>query len=121
MRNIIAVDWDTMKELADEEARVRSEITDVCEYVYREEALRRVARRRGDSKMLGDLEKRHLASVRAFWNTALEAAKDLDMAEEEVGGYMRDRDPRLDQLRYDAVTALDSLGLYIAVHVDGLY
>ena len=115
MRTIIAVNWDTMKELADEEARVRSEITDVCEYVYREEALRRVARRRGDPKMLRDLEERHRASVRAFGDIALNSSGALDMVE-EVGGYMRGEDPLLDQLVYDAISALESLGLYVILH-----
>lgn len=46
MRTVIAVDLDTMRELADEETRVRSEKIDWCEAAYREEAVRRVEERR---------------------------------------------------------------------------
>lgn len=46
MRTVIAVDLNTMRELADEEARVRSEKIDWCEAAYREEAVRRVEERR---------------------------------------------------------------------------
>lgn len=39
-RTVIAVDLDTMRELADEETRVRSEKTDWSNVAYREEAVR---------------------------------------------------------------------------------
>lgn len=40
MRTVIAVDLNTMRELADEEAHVRSEKTDWSNVAYREEAVR---------------------------------------------------------------------------------
>lgn len=52
MRTVIAVDLDTMRELADEEATVRSEKTDWCEAAYREEAVRRVEERRETQKTI---------------------------------------------------------------------
>ena len=45
MRTVIAVDLNTMRELADEEATVRSEKTDWSAAAYREEAVRRVEER----------------------------------------------------------------------------
>lgn len=41
MRTVIAVDLNTMRELADEEVRVCSEKIDWCEAAYREEAISR--------------------------------------------------------------------------------
>lgn len=60
-RTVIAVDLDTMRELADEETRVRSEKTDWREAAYREEAVRRVEERRETQKMLEVWEARRLA------------------------------------------------------------
>ena len=117
MRTIIAVDWDTMKEFADEEARVCAEGQDWFGGENREEAIRRVVKRRGDPKMLRDLEERHRACVRASKSIALKTAEALDRAE-GTGGYIRGRDPRLDQLMNDAISALDTLGLYIIFHDD---
>lgn len=117
MRTIIAVDWDIMKEFSDDEARVRAEGQDWFGGAIREEAIRRVVKRRGDPKMLRDLEARHRACVRASKSIALKASEALDRAE-DTGGYMRGRDPWLDQLMNDAISALDTLGLYVIFHYD---
>lgn len=63
-RTAIAVDLDTMRELADEETRVRSEKTDWSNVAYREEAVRRVEERLETQKMLEVRETRRLARLR---------------------------------------------------------
>lgn len=80
MRTVIAVDLNTMRELADEEARVRSEKNGWCEAAYREEAVRRVEERRETQKMLEVWEARRLARLTAIENTAFGAMTDLYMA-----------------------------------------
>lgn len=79
-RTVIAVDLDTMRELADEETRVRSEKTDWSSVAYREEAVRRVEERRETQKMLEVWEARRLACLTAIENTAFGAMTDLYMA-----------------------------------------
>lgn len=79
-RTVIAVDLDTMRELADEEVRVRSEKIDWCEAAYREEAVRRVEERRETQKMLEVWEARRLARLTAIENVAFGAMTDLYMA-----------------------------------------
>lgn len=80
MRTVIAVDLNTMRELADEETRVRAEKTDWCEAAYREEAVRRVEERRETQKMLEVWEARRLARLTAIENVAFGAMTDLYMA-----------------------------------------
>lgn len=79
-RTVIAVDLDTMRELADEETRVRSEKTDWCEAAYREEAVRRVEERRETQKMLEEWAARRHARLSAIENVAFGAMTDLYMA-----------------------------------------
>lgn len=79
-RTVIAVDLDTMRELADEEATVRSEKIDWCEAAYREEAVRRVEERRETQKMLEVWEARRLARLTAIENVTFGAMTDLYMA-----------------------------------------
>ena len=80
MRTVIAVDLDTMRELADEEARVRSEKTGWREAAYREEAVRRVEERRETQKMVEVWEARRRARLSAIENVALGAMLDLYQA-----------------------------------------
>nr|DAD86526.1 MAG TPA: hypothetical protein [Siphoviridae sp. ctu1h4] len=80
MRTVIAVDLNTMKELADEEATVRSEKTDWSNVAYREEAVRRVEERRETQKMLEVWEARRLARLTDIENVAFGAMTDLYMA-----------------------------------------
>lgn len=80
MRTVIAVDLNTMRELADEETRVRFEKTDWSAAAYREEAIRRVEERRETQKMLEVWEARRLASLTAIGNVAFGAMTDLYMA-----------------------------------------
>lgn len=79
-RTVIAVDLDTMRELADEETRVRSEKTDWSNVAYREEAVRRVEERRETQKMIEVWEARRLARLTAIENAAFGAMTDLYMA-----------------------------------------
>ena len=79
-RTVIAVDLDTMRELADEEATVRSEKTDWCEAAYREEAVRRVEERRETQKMIEVWEARRRARLSAIENVAFGAMLDLYQA-----------------------------------------
>ena len=83
-RTVIAVDLDTMRELADEEATVRSEKTDWCEAAYREEAVRRVEEavrrveeRRETQKMLEVWEARRLARLTAIEDKVFGAMTDI--------------------------------------------
>lgn len=80
MRTVIAVDLNTMRELADEEATVRSEKTDWSNVAYREEAVRRVEERRETQKMLEVWEARRLARLTAIENVTFGAMTDLYMA-----------------------------------------
>lgn len=80
MRTVIAVDLNTLRELADEEARVRSEKIDWCEAAYREEAVRRVEERREVQQMIESREARRLTRLTAIENVAFGAMTDLYMA-----------------------------------------
>lgn len=80
MRTVIAVDLNTMRELADEEVRVRSEKIDWSNVAYREEAVRHVEERRETQKMIEVWEARRLARLTAIENTAFGAMTDLYMA-----------------------------------------
>lgn len=79
-RTVIAVDLDTMRELADEETCVRSEKIDWCEAAYREEAVRRVEERREVQQMIEAREARRLARLTAIENAAFGAMTDIYMA-----------------------------------------
>lgn len=79
MRTVIAVDLNTVRELADEETRVRSEKTDWSNVAYREEAVRRVEERRETQKMLEVWEARRLARLTAIENATFGAMTDLYM------------------------------------------
>lgn len=79
-RTVIAVDLDTMRELADEETRVRAEKTDWSSVAYREEAVRRVEERRETQKMLEVWEVRRRARLSAIENVAFGAMIDLYQA-----------------------------------------
>lgn len=80
MRTVIAVDLNTMRELADEEARVRSENTGWCEAAYREEAVRRVEERRETQRMVEEWAARRRARLSAIENVAFGAMIDLYQA-----------------------------------------
>lgn len=80
MRTVIAVDLDTMRELADEEATVRSEKIDWCEAAYREEAVRRVEERREVQRMIEAQEAARLVHLTAIENVAFGAMTDIYMA-----------------------------------------
>lgn len=80
MRTVIAVDLDTMRELADEEATVRSEKIDWCEAAYREEAVRRVEERRETQKMIEVWETRRLARLTAIEDKVFGAMTDIYLA-----------------------------------------
>lgn len=80
MRTVIAVDLDTMRELADEEATVRSGNTGWCEAAYREEAVRRVEERRETQRMVEEWEARRRARLNAIEQVAFGAMLDLYQA-----------------------------------------
>lgn len=80
MRTVIAVDLDTMRELADEEATVRSEKIDWSNVAYREEAVRRVEERREIQRMVEEWEARRRARLSTIENVAFGAMTDLYMA-----------------------------------------
>ena len=80
MRTVIAVDLNTMRELADEEVRVRSEKIDWCEAAYREEAVRRVEERREVQQMIEAREASRIRSLGDISGKAFRAAVQLDMA-----------------------------------------
>lgn len=109
MRTVIAVNLDTMRELADEEATVRSEKTDWCEAAYREEAVRRVEERRETQKMVEVWEARRLARLTAIENVTFGAMTDLYM--ETIGYSFRDH-AVVGKLVKDAQEALAALQRY---------
>lgn len=80
MRTVIAVDLNTMRELADEEATVRSEKIDWCEAAYREEAVRRVEERREVQQMIEAREASRIRSLGDISGKAFRAAVQLDVA-----------------------------------------
>ena len=108
-RTVIAVDLDTMRELADEETRVRSEKTDWSNVAYREEAVRRVEERRETQKMLEVWEARRLARLRAIESEVFGAMTDIYM--ETVGYNFRDS-AHVGKLVKDAQEALAALQRY---------
>lgn len=108
-RTVIAVDLDTMRELADEEATVRSEKIDWCEAAYREEAVRRVEERRETQKMLEVWEARRLARLTAIENAAFGAMTDLYM---ETTCYSFRDSAHVGKLVKDAQEALAALQRY---------
>nr|DAW72952.1 MAG TPA: hypothetical protein [Caudoviricetes sp.] len=75
MRTVIAVDLNTMRELADEEVRVRAEKIDWCEAAYREEAVRRVEERRETQQMIEVWEARRLILKAEDGNRLLEVTE----------------------------------------------
>lgn len=77
MRTVIAVDLNTMRELADEEVRVRSENTGWCEAAYREEAVARVEERRETQRMVEEWAARRRARLSTIENVAFGAMLDL--------------------------------------------
>lgn len=109
MRTVIAVDLNTMRELADEEARVRSEKTDWSNVAYREEAVRRVEERRETQKMLEVWEARRLARLTAIENAAFGAMTDLYM---ETTCYSFRDSAHVGKLVADAQKALAALQRY---------
>lgn len=113
-RTVIAVDLDTMRELADEEATVRSEKTDWCEAAYREEAVRRVEERRETQKMIEVWEARRLARLRAIENKVLGAMTDVYM--ETVCYCFRDS-AHVGKLAKDAQEALAALQRYALAEI----
>lgn len=80
MRTVIAVDLNTMRELADEEATVRAENTGWCEAAYREEAVARVEERRETQRMVEEWEARRRARLSAIEQVAFGAMLDLYQA-----------------------------------------
>lgn len=109
MRTIIAVDLDTMRELADEEAAVRSEKTDWSEAAYREEAVRRVEERRETQKMITAREAARLARLRAIENKVFGAMTDIYM---ETSCYSFRDHAVVGKLVKDAQEALAALQRY---------
>ena len=109
MRTVIAVDLDTMRELADEEAAVRSEKRDWCEAAYREEAVRRVEERRETQKMIETWEARRLARLRAIENKVFGAMIDIYM---ETSCYSFRDSAHVGKLVKDAQEALAALQRY---------
>ena len=115
-RTVIAVDLDTMRELADEEATVRSEKTDWCEAAYREEAVRRVEEavrrveeRRETQKMLEVWEARRLARLTAIEDKVFGAMTDIYM---ETSRYSFADRAVVGKLVKDAQEALAALQRY---------
>lgn len=109
MRTVIAVDLDTMRELADEEARVRSEKRDWCEAAYREEAVRRVEERREVQRMIEAQEAARLARLRAVENKVFGAMIDIYM---ETSCYSFRDSAHVGKLVKDAQEALAALQRY---------
>lgn len=108
-RTVIAVNLDTMRELADEEATVRSEKTDWCEAAYREEAVRRVEERHETQQMLEVWEARRLARLTAIENTVFGAMTDIYM---ETACYSFMDSAHVGKLVKDAQEALAALQRY---------
>ena len=108
-RTVIAVDLDTMRELADEETRVRSEKTDWSNVAYREEAVRRVEERRETQKMLEVWEARRLARLTAIENVTFGAMTDIYM---ETACYSFRDHAVVGKLVKDAQEALAALQRY---------
>lgn len=108
-RTVIAVDLDTMRELADEEATVRSEKIDWCEAAYREEAVRRVEERRETQKMLEVWEARCLARLTAIEDKVFGAMTDIYM---ETSCYSFRDHAVVGKLVKDAQEALAALQRY---------
>nr|DAS81385.1 MAG TPA: hypothetical protein [Caudoviricetes sp.] len=108
-RTVIAVDLDTMRELADEETRVRSEKTDWSNVAYREEAVRRVEERRETQKMLEVWEARRLARLTDIENVAFGAMTDIYM---ETACYSFRDSAQVGKLVKDAQEALAALQRY---------
>ena len=108
-RTVIAVDLDTMRELADEEATVRSEKTDWCEAAYREEAVRRVEERRETQKMLEVWGARRLARLTAIEDKVFGAMTDIYM---ETSCYSFRDSAHVGKLVKDAQEALAALQRY---------
>lgn len=109
MRTVIAVNLDTMRELADEEATVRAEKTDWSNVAYREEAVRRVEERRETQKMLEVWEARRLARLTAIENAAFGAMTDIYM---ETTCYSFRDSTHVGKLVADAQKALAALQRY---------
>ena len=109
MRTVIAVDLDTMRELADEEAAVRSEKRDWCEAAYREEAVRRVEERRETQQMIEVWEARRLARLTAIENKVFGAMTDIYM---ETSCYSFRDSAHVGKLVEDAQEALAALQRY---------
>lgn len=109
MRTVIAVDLNTMRELADEEATVRSEKIDWCEAAYREEAVRRVEERREVQQMIEAQEARRLARLTAIENVTFGAMTDIYM---ETSGYSFRDHAVVGKLVKDAQEALAALERY---------
>jgi hypothetical protein len=109
MRTVIAVDLNTMRELADEEVRVRSEKINWCEAAYREEAVRRVEEHRETQKMIETWEARRLARLRAIENKVFGAMIDIYM---ETSRYSFRDSAHVGKLAKDAQEALAALQRY---------
>lgn len=109
MRTVIAVDLNTMRELADEEVRVRSEKIDWCEAAYREEAVRRVEERREVQRMIEAQEAARLVHLTAIENVAFGAMTDIYMG--TVGYNFTDKG-HVGKLVHDVQAALAALLRY---------
>lgn len=109
MRTVIAVDLNTMRELADEEVRVRSEKIDWSNVAYREEAVRRVEERREVQQMIEVWEARRLARLRSIENKVFGAMTDIYM---ETSCYSFRDSAHVGKLVKDAQEALAALQRY---------
>lgn len=114
MRTVIAIDLDTRRELADEDATVRSEKTDWSNVAYREEAVRRVEERRETQKMLEVWEARRLACLTAIENAVFGAMTDLYM---ETACYSFRDSAQVGKLVKDAQEALAALQRYALAEI----
>ena len=108
MTNVF-VDQDTMKELADEEARVRSEKTGWAEWAYREEAIRRVEERREIARLNEARERVRQQCIEEIGRACVKAANILTVA---MVRNERHGSARLVELYQDVDNALTALGTF---------
>lgn len=114
MRTVIAVDLNTMRELADEETRVRSEETDWSAAAYREEAVARVEERRETQREVEEWEARRRARLSAIESRVFGVMTDIYM---ETSRYRFRDSARVGKLVKDAQEALAALQRYALAEI----
>ena len=105
----IAVNLDTMAELAAEEARVRQEKTDWSNAAYREEAIRRVEERREIARLNEARERVRQQCIEEIGRACVKAANILTVA---MVRNERHGSARLVELYQDVDNALTALGTF---------